>query len=204
MVQVQQWSGCIKRRSSNFELNLEKITNLVRVAMGELAGLSGLLNDLDGTIALTCDTSSSRNHFVKVEMSPCGTRLLGASFYSTSKGRSCVGFNTYTTELNCKMISADVSLADKEQVDSIKEYFNTKFNTIIAPKRGGSNPCGPPLIGGPKKKAYEIVPGPESPMTQSQISLHISEDVSDEDLHQGEAECQAPPPSPNEHREEHL
>ena len=80
MVQVQQWSGCIKRKGSKFEVNLKKIATLVKVAMGELSGLPGLLNDLDGTLLLTCDVSSSNNHFVKVDMSECGTKLLGGFF----------------------------------------------------------------------------------------------------------------------------
>ena len=198
MVQVQQWSGCIKRKGSKFEVNLKKITALVKVAMG---GLSGLLNDLDGTLLLTCDTSSSNNHFVKVDMSQCGTKLLGVSFYSKSKECSC----NYTTELNCKMISADVSEADEEQVSKIKE----KFNVIVAPTKASL--CGP-LPRGPKKKKYEVVPGPNAvgvdPSTEStasgwtepsQISPQISEDGSDEDVCEGEAGCQAPPPSPNKH-----
>ncbi len=196
MVQVQQWSGSIKRKGSNFELNLKKITALVKVAMGELTGLPGLLNDLDGTLLLTCDISSSNNHFVKVDMSECGTKLLGVSFYSSSKECSCVGFNTYTTELNCKMISADVTQADEEQIVKIKDYFNKKFNVIISPKK--HRLCGPPPIGSPKKKEYEVVPSANA-CDPSQISLHTVEDGSDEDLCEGEAGCQAPPPSPNKH-----
>ena len=201
MVQVQQWSGCIKRKGSNFELNLRRIAALVKVAMGELTGLPGLLNDLDGILLLTCDTSSSNNHFVKVDMSECGTKLLGVSFYSNSKECSCMGLNTYTIELNCKMISADVTQADEEQIVKIKEYFNKKFNVIISPTKASL--CGPPPRGSPKKKEYEVVPSPES-ADPSQISLQISEDGSDEDLREGEARCQAPPPSPDKHREEHL
>ena len=166
MVQVQQWSGCIKRKGSRFEGNIKKITDLVRVAMGELSGLSGLLNDLDGTLLLTCDISSTNNHFVKVDMSECGTRLLGVSFYSNSRECSCMGHRSYTTELNCKMISADVSEADEEQIAAIKGYFNKKFNVIVAPKRE-SGICGPPSRGTPKKKEYEVVPGPESLATRS-------------------------------------
>lgn len=214
MVQVQQWSGCIKRKGSRFEVNLKKITALVKVAMGELSGLSGLLNDLDGTLLLTCDTSSSNNHFVKVDMSQCGTKLLGVSFYSKSKECSCMGISNYTTELNCKMISADVSEADEEQVAKIKEYFNKKFNVIVAPTKASL--CGPPPRGTPKKKEYEVVPGPNprvalqlsDPSTEStasgwtdpsQISPQIAEDGSDEGVCEGEAGCQAPPPSPNKH-----
>tara|TARA_R110002072_G_scaffold284273_1_gene448264 strand:+ start:490 stop:1119 length:630 start_codon:yes stop_codon:yes gene_type:complete len=209
MVQVQQWSGCIKRKGSKFEVNLKKITALVKVAIGELSGLSGLLNNLEGTLLLTCDTSSTNNHFVKVDMSQCGTKLLGVSFYSNSKECSCVGISAYTTELNCKMISADVSLADDEQISKIKDYFNSKFNVIISPTKGNRAPCGPPPSGAPKRKEYKImperVPSDDASVTGSnQISLRISEDGSDEDLCEGEAECQAPPPSPNEHREEHL
>tara|TARA_R110002072_G_scaffold3092_1_gene23145 strand:+ start:27102 stop:27737 length:636 start_codon:yes stop_codon:yes gene_type:complete len=211
MVQVQQWSGCIKRKGSKFEINLKKITALVKVAMGELSGLSGLLNDLEGTLMLTCDVSSSNNHFTKVDMSQCGTRLLGVSFYSTSKECRCVGVNTYTTELNCKMISADVSQTDKEQVAKIKNYFDEKFNIIVTHKNPVvRTPCGPSPKSDPKMKEYKIVsegvPGPHDPAAKqlSEISLHTIEDVSDEDLYQGEAGCQAPPPSPNEHRKEHL
>ena len=199
MVQVQQWSGCIKRKGSKFEVNLKRITALVKVAMGELSGLPGLLNDLDGTLLLTCDVSSSNNHFVKVDMSECGTKLLGVSFYSNSRDCSCMGLTTYTTELNCKMISADVSEADEDQVAKIKEYFNNKFNIIVAPKKQG-NLCGPQPRGTPKKKEYEVVPGPESEgLNPSQISPQIPEDGSDEDLCEGEVGCQAPPPSPNKH-----
>jgi hypothetical protein len=161
MVQVQQWSGCIKRRGSRFEGNIKKITDLVKVAMGELSGLSGLLNDLDGTLLLTCDISSSNNHFVKFDMSKCGTRLLGVSFYSNSRECSCMGHRSYTTELNCKMISADVTGADEEQIATIKAYFNRKFNVIVAPKRERSI-CGPPQRGKPQKKEYEVVPGPNA------------------------------------------
>ena len=204
MVRVQQWSGSIKRKGSKFELNLKKITALVKVAMGELSGLSGLLNDLDGTLLLTCDISSSNNHFVKVDMSECGTKLLGVSFYSNSKECSCMGMNTYTTELNCKMISADVTQADEEQVAKIKEYFNNKFNVIISPVE--PRLCGPPPSGSPKMKEYKImsecVPGLECEALNP--SLHTIEDDSDEDLCEGEVGCQAPPPSPNQHREEHL
>ena len=209
MVQVQQWSGCIKRKGSRFEANLKKITALVKVAMGELSGLPGLLNDLDGTLLLTCDTSSSNNHFVKVDMSQCGTKLLGVSFYSNSKECSCVGISTYTTELNCKMISADVSLADEDQISKIKKYFNSKFNVIISPMKGNRVPCGQPIHRAPSKKEYKImsdcIPSDDESVTDSnQISLRISEDGSDEDLCEGEAGCQAPPPSPDKHREEHL
>ena len=201
MVQVQQWSGCIKRKSSKFEVNLKKITSLVKVAMGELSGLSGLLNDLDGTLMLTCDTSSSNNHFVKVDMSECGTKLLGVSFYSKSKEYSCMGISNYITELNCKMISADVSEADEDQVAKIKEYFNKKFNVIVAPTPTRASMCGPPPRGAPKKKEYEVVPGPNATGVEqlSQISLQISEDGSDEGVCEGEVGCQAPPPSPDQH-----
>ena len=203
MVQVQQWSGCIKRKGSKFEGNLKKITALVKVAMGELSGLSGLINDLEGTLLLTCDTSSSNNHFVKVDMSECGTKLLGVSFYSKSKECSCVGISNYITELSCKMISADVSEADSEQVVKIKEYFNKKFNIIVAPKKE-RNICGPPPSSVPKMKEYKImsegVRGSVSEgVNPSQISPVILEDGSDEDVCEGEAGCQAPPPSPNKH-----
>ena len=199
MVQVQQWSGCIKRKGSKFEVNLKKIATLVKVAMGELSGLPGLLNDLDGTLLLTCDVSSSNNHFVKVDMSECGTRLLGVSFYSNSKECSCMGVATYTTELNCKMISADVSEADEDQVSKIKEYFNNKFNVIVAPKKQG-NLCGPPSRGTPKKKEYKVVPSDSAKgLNPNQISPVIVEYGSDEDLCEGEAGCQAPPPSPNKY-----
>ena len=192
MVQVQQWSGCIKRKGSNFELNLKKITDLVTVAMGELSGLPGLLNDLEGTLLLTCDTSSTNNHFVKVDMSECSTKLLGVSFYSVSNHCSCIGFNSYSTELNCKMISADVSQANKEQVDKIKEYFNNKFNIIVKPTKG-SKLCGPPPIGTPKKKEYKItsedVPSSNACCVDlDQISPSILEDGSDEDICQAKAE----------------
>ena len=199
MVQVQQWSGCIKRKGSKFEVNLKRIAALVKVAMGELSGLSGLLNDLDGTLMLTCDVSSSNNHFVKVDMSECGTKLLGISFYSNSKECSCMGVATYTTELNCKMISADVSEADEEQVVKIKEYFNNKFNVIVAPKKESSL-CGPRHRGTPKKKEYEVVPGSNcEAVGPNQISPVIIEDGSDEDLCEGEAGCQAPTSSPNKY-----
>lgn len=202
MVQVQQWSGCIKKKGSSFELNLKKITALVKVAMGELSGLPMLLNDLDGTLMLTCDVSSSNNHFVKVDMSQCGTTLLGVSFYSTSRECRCIGFSTYTTELNCKMISADVSDADEAHVTKVKEYFNNKFNIIIAPKNT-RNLCGPPSSAH-KKKKYKImsgdVPSPNLEAVEpNQISLHISEDDSHTDLCEGEVGCQAPPPSPVKH-----
>tara|TARA_B110000285_G_scaffold101687_1_gene115735 strand:- start:3398 stop:3991 length:594 start_codon:yes stop_codon:yes gene_type:complete len=197
MVQVQQWSGCIKRKGSKFEVNLKKIASLVKVAMGELSGLSGLINDLDGTLLLTCDTSSSNNHFVKVDMSECGTKLVGVSFYSNSKECSCIGISNYTIELNCKMISADVTQADEEQVAKIKEYFNNKFNIIVAPTKASL--CGPPPRGIPKKKEYEVVPSRGDWTDPSQISPVILEDGSDEDLCQGEARCQASPPSPNKH-----
>ena len=96
------------------------------------------------------------------------------------------------------MISADVSEADEEQVAKIKEYFNKKFNVIVAPTKASM--CGPPPRGTPKKKEYEVVPGPESEgLNPSQISPQISEDGSEEDLCEGEAGCQAPPPSPNKH-----
>tara|TARA_R110001592_G_scaffold207492_1_gene458359 strand:+ start:2850 stop:3461 length:612 start_codon:yes stop_codon:yes gene_type:complete len=203
MVKVQQWSGCIKRKGSKFELNIKKITALVKVAMGELSGLSSLINDIDGTLLLACDTSSSNNHFIKVDMSECGTKLLGVSFYSNSRECRCMGMNTYSTELNCKMISADISQTDEEQVVKIKEYFNNKFNVIISPTK--PRLCGSPS-GTPKKKEYQMIPGSVDPVALqlSQISLHTVEDDSDADLRKGEAGCQAPPPSPNQHREEYL
>jgi hypothetical protein len=211
MVQVQQWSGCIKKSGANFNVNLKRIAMLVKAAMGELTGLSGLLNDLDGTLLLTCDSSSTNNHFTKVDMSGCGTKLLGVSFYSNSKSFGCTGLSYYTTELNCKMISADVSQADEDQVAKIKEYFNEKFNIIVTHKKPVvRTPCGPPPKSDPKMKEYKImsegVPGLKDPVAEqlSQISLHTVEDGSDEDLCEGEAGCQAPPPSPDKHREEHL
>ena len=214
---VQQWSGCIKKSGANFNVNVKRIAVLVKAAMGELSGLSGLLNDLDGTFLLTCDSSSTKNHFTKVDMSGCGTNLLGVSFYSNSKSFGCTGLSYYTTELNCKMISADVSEADEEQVAKIKDYFNEKFNIIVTHKKPiVRTPCGLSDSHSPKKKEYEMVPGPNaagvdpsSLATQStestagvdpsQISLHTVEDGSDEDLCEGKAGYQAPPPSPNKH-----
>ena len=223
MAQVQQWSGCIKKKGINFEINLKKIISLVKVVMGELSGLPGLLNDLDGTLMLTCDSSSSRNHFVKVDVSQCGTRLLGVSFYSTSKELGCAGINYYKTELNCKMISADVSQSDEEQITMIKEYFNSKFNLIVTPhrpnKQNGLCVATPIPVDKSYLKEYIITPGDNGKLETTptkcmhenvlrpgmiefcpnQNSPHTSEDGSDASVCEGEAECQAPPSSPSKH-----
>jgi hypothetical protein len=189
MVRVQQWSGCIKKRGSSFELNLKQIASLVKVAMGELSGLIGLLNDIDGTLTLVCDTSSSNNHFVKVDMSTCGTKLLGVSFYSTSKQCNCIGFNSYKTELNCKMISADVSQVDEEWIATIKDYFNNKFNLIVTTPNGS-----------PKKKMYEMVRSNKVMRSKSNlISPYKQENGSDEDLCKKEVGCHASTPYPIKH-----
>ena len=135
MLQVQQWSGCIKRSGSCMDINVRSIAKLIKIAMGELTGVSSILANVEDTIHLTCDSSSSNNRMVKIDMSPCKTRLVGVSLYGSTRAFSIACLNHNRMELNCKMMSAQVDCENTDQVEKIERYFDEKFNTIVKKSR---------------------------------------------------------------------
>jgi hypothetical protein len=142
MVHVKQWSGCIERSNSRLSLNIRDISGVIKIAMGNLAGISDLISDLNATVELVCETSSCENRFVLADMSSCGTNITGISMYADVRSRGVGCFTYHCTKFHCKMISATVCESDSEKIADIREYFDDKFKKIIKPRLRPSALCG--------------------------------------------------------------
>ena len=157
MVSVQQWSGCISRTSTKFDVNVRAITGILALAMGNIAGIGDILPNVNDTITVVCETTSSNNRFIMAELSKCGTRLVGVSMYAHTATRGLSCFNQQTTKLHCKMISAKVDKADEDQIADIRKYFDEKFNKIIKRRMAPTRLCGVTEVDSlPKLKEYEV------------------------------------------------
>jgi prophage DNA circulation protein len=157
MVSIQQWSGCISKTSTKFDVNVKAIVSVMKTAMGSLSGVTDILSSLDDTVHLVCETTSSTNRFIKADRSQCGTMLVGVSMYATTKTTGIACINRYSTKFHCKMISAKVDSSDEDQIESIKGYFDEKFNKIIHPERSPSVLCGSVLTDSPHRlKNYDL------------------------------------------------
>ena len=157
MVFVQQWSGCISKTSTKFDVNVHAISGVIKTAMGNISGICDILSNVDDTIQFVCETTSSNNRFIKAELSQCGTILVGVSMYAAAKRSGVACLSRYTTKLHCKMISAKVNKDEEKQVEYIKKYFDEKFNRIISHKRAPSGLCGVKEVDSPPKlKKYEV------------------------------------------------
>ena len=157
MVFVQQWSGCISKTSTKFDVNVNAISGIIKTAMGNISGIGDILSNVDDTIQFVCETTSSDNRFIKAELSQCGTMLVGVSMYAVANQVGVACLSKYTTKLHCKMISAKVNMAEEKQVEDIKKYFDEKFNKIINQKKVPTGLCGVKEVDyQPKLKNYEM------------------------------------------------
>ena len=169
MVSVQQISGCIRKRRMSIALNMKTIANILKIAMSNIAGVADLLNNLNETVELVCETTSSENKFIKAELSKCGTMLIGISMFANSSVDDVVCFQRSDISYHYKLISAQVDKDDHEQVADVKKFFDAKFNSVINDKPMARRPPSSPSL---------CMPSIEPPMKIKEYELPIINDDS--------------------------
>lgn len=130
---VSEFRNTIHKKGASIQIALNKIIPLVKVALGEISGLSALIKDLDGTIELACSSTENYNSYKKMKVSDDGTKLLGVLFLGKVNEitTSCIGIksNAYSVMLSIKLYSIEIN--NKDHIETLKEIFNKRFDDII-------------------------------------------------------------------------